>query len=139
MLVLKITDFSHPSFITYRKPLHPPNPPTQHPQLKKPEPTKYLSKNIPKPQCLPTLDLLDCFPFTHFTLTQKNSYKCAYRFFHNTLTIKLLKTINEMTLANTPCFSHFHGPHITISPNHYHSHYIITKKTMNFVTLDYIT
>ena len=77
---------------------------------------------------------------THFKLTRKNSYKCAYHFLHSTLTItQIPKTINELTLRNMPCFPHFHGPHIIISVNRYHSHYITTQATMNCVTLDYIT
>ena len=56
------------------------------------------------PQCFPTLDLLECFPFTHPSLNFKNFYKCAYDTFHNTLTIKPLTTINEITLTNITCF-----------------------------------
>ena len=112
----------------------------RHPLLKKPEPTEYLNVNIPMPICLLTLEHLERFQFTHFILTQKNSYKCACHFFHSTLTIKqILTTINELTLMNIPCFPHFHGPHIIISVTHNHSHYVITQTTMNCVTLDYIT
>ena len=38
-------------------------------------------------------------------------------------------------MTNMPYFPHFHGRHITISPTHYHSRYIKTKKTMNCATL----
>ena len=101
---------------------------------------RVFKRKHPNAQMPLSLVHLECFQFTLFTTTQRNSYKCAYHFFQDTLTIKLiLTTINELKLTNMPCFPHFHIPHTILSVTPCQSHYIITQTTMSSVTLDYIT